>query len=69
MSSSDDENEKIFTQKLPSKRRRLSDTDKDDAVDNCIVESNEEWKNIANGFEKRWNMPLCIGLSVGWKIG
>jgi len=29
---------KIFTQKLPSKRRRLSDTDKDDAVDNCIVE-------------------------------
>nr|CAD2165111.1 unnamed protein product [Meloidogyne enterolobii] len=124
MSSSDDENEKIFTQKLPSKRRRLSDTDKDDAVDNCISKrgvspeeqliiclrffatgmqyraleysfrrsrstislivkrvskaiwslhekyvklpaSNEEWKNIANGFEKRWNMPLCIGALDG----
>nr|CAD2206521.1 unnamed protein product [Meloidogyne enterolobii] len=30
-----------------------------------LPSSNEEWKNIANGFEKRWNMPLCIGALDG----
>uniref|UniRef100_A0A915N699 MADF domain-containing protein n=1 Tax=Meloidogyne javanica TaxID=6303 RepID=A0A915N699_MELJA len=48
MSSSDDETDKNFTRKLPSKRRRISDSDKDDAVDNCIIELAKQIKENIN---------------------
>lgn len=30
-----------------------------------LPSTTEEWINIANGFEQRWNMPFCIGALDG----
>lgn len=29
----------------------------------------DEWKEIANGFEERWNFPNCVGAVDGNQVG